>query len=79
MALHIFLSSSLRKAVPDYTPEMGIRLEAPPGATVAWVCEKIGIAPEAVKVSMVDGRARPLQHPLKGTERIGLFPPIGGG
>lgn len=79
MALTVFLSSSLRKEVPSYDPVRGITLEAQPGSTVADVCRQLGIRAEAVKIIMVDGRARPSDYQLKGAERIGLFPPVGGG
>jgi molybdopterin converting factor small subunit len=34
---------------------------------------------ENIKIVMVDGRSEHLDYALQGEERIGLFPPVGGG
>lgn len=79
MTLTVWLSSSLRRAAPGYDPANGMAVEAAPGASVADICQAIGIDPSAVKIVMVDGRARSMDHRLEGHERIALFPPVGGG
>lgn len=79
MALTVLLSSSLRTTVPGYDPVCGLTVDAVRGASVEEVCRTLGIDPAAVKIVMVDGRARPLDHRLEGNERIALFPPVGGG
>ncbi|MBW1721150.1 MAG: MoaD/ThiS family protein [Deltaproteobacteria bacterium] len=79
MALRIFLSSSLRKFVPSYDPDTGLDLTVEKGASVAEVCGILGIPADSVKVIMVDGRSKSLDHTLTGNERVALFPPVGGG
>lgn len=79
MALQIFLSSSLRKYVPDYDPSKGIELAIPRGTSVSEVCRELAIPTEPIKIIMVDGIGKSLDHILEGNERVGLFPPVGGG
>jgi len=79
MPMHIFLNASLRQYIPDYNPYAGITLEVPPDATPAQVIAQLGLPPAEVTLIMVDGRRREADYPLQGNERLGLFPPIGGG
>ncbi len=79
MALQIFLNATLRQYVPGYDPYRGISLEGAPGATVAQVIADLGLPAQEVTLIMVDGRGREADFVLQGNERLGLFPPIGGG
>lgn len=79
MTLQIFLNASLRRFVPGYNPYEGILLEISPGATVSQVISRIGLPAEEVTLIMVNGLRRGADFPLQGDERLGLFPPIGGG
>ena len=79
MALQIFLNASLRQYVAGYNPYHGITLEVAPGATVAQVVARLGLPAPEVTLIMVDGRRQEADCSLQGSERLGLFPPIGGG
>ncbi len=79
MPLKIFLNATLRQYVADYNPYQGISLEIAPGTTVARVIEQLGLPAQEVTLIMVDGRRREADLQLQGNERLGLFPPIGGG
>jgi molybdopterin synthase sulfur carrier subunit len=79
MALQVFLNATLRRYVPGYDPYQGLSLEMPPGSTVAQVLERLGLPLKEVTLILVDGRRREADFPLQGDERLGLFPPIGGG
>jgi sulfur carrier protein ThiS len=79
MPLHIFLNATLRRYVPGYDPFRGLFLEVAPGATVAQVIAQLGLPAQEVTLIMVDGRSRGADFVLTGDERLGLFPPIGGG
>lgn len=79
MALKIFLSSVLRKYAPAYDPVKGLEMEVSGSITVAEVCREMKIPLDNIKVIMVNGRSQELDYVLKGGERIGLFPPVGGG
>jgi molybdopterin converting factor small subunit len=39
----------------------------------------IGIPEDAVTISLVNGLRQPLDYMLKDGDRVGLFPPLGGG
>ncbi|MGA7578344.1 MAG: MoaD/ThiS family protein [Desulfobaccales bacterium] len=79
MPLKIFLNATLRQYVSGYDPYNGISLEVPAGATVALVIARLGLPAPEVTLIMVDGRRREADFVLEGNERLGLFPPIGGG
>jgi sulfur carrier protein ThiS len=79
MPLQIFLSSTLRKYVPDYDPANGVSFIVDGEKTVADICEQMNIPADKIKIIMVNGKSKPPDHILKGDERVGLFPPVGGG
>jgi molybdopterin synthase sulfur carrier subunit len=79
MPLHIFLNATLRPYVPGYDPYRGLSLEVPPGTAVSRVIDQLGLPAKEVTLIMVDGRRREADFELQGNERLGLFPPIGGG
>jgi sulfur carrier protein ThiS len=79
MPIQVFLNATLRQYVQGYDPYRGLTLEAPPGAPVSDLILRLGLPPEEVTLIMVDGVRRPPDFPLAGRERVGLFPPIGGG
>ncbi len=79
MPLQIFLNATLRPYLSGYDPYNGFSLEVPAGATVAQVIARLGLPAAQVTLIMVDGRRREADFVLQGQERLGLFPPIGGG
>jgi len=79
MPLQIFLNASLRLYAPGYNPYQGITLEVPPDTKVSHIISRLGLPPKEVTLIMVNGVRRPSDFPLQGDERLGLFPPIGGG
>ena len=79
MTLRIFLSSTLRMYIPAYDPGKGWEAEIHGGTTVADLCRQINVPVDEVSIIMVDGRMEEPEYTLKGTERIYLFPAVGGG
>ena len=79
MPLEIFLSSTLRKYIPGYDPTKGMGLSLDKEITIAELCELINIPADQIKIIIVNGKNRSLDHTLKGDERVGLFPAVGGG
>ncbi|RZB30740.1 MAG: hypothetical protein SRB1_03020 [Desulfobacteraceae bacterium Eth-SRB1] len=79
MSLKILLSSSLRKYISGYDPAKGMSFSVDEEITVEELCERINIPCDKIKIIMVNGKSKPMDHVLKGDERVGLFPPIGGG
>ena len=79
MPLQIFLNATLRQYVQGYDPYRGISLEVPPGTPVGRVMRQLGLPEREVTLIMVNGRRQEADFSLQGNERLGLFPPIGGG
>ena len=79
MPLKVLLSTTLRKYVPEYDPIKGMRVTVDREMTVAELCERMNIPADRIKVVMVNGKNKSLDYVLKGDERVGLFPPVGGG
>ena len=79
MPLQIFLNATLRQYFPGYDPYRGISLEISPGTPVGRVMRQLGLPEREVTLIMVDGRRQEADFFLQGNERLGLFPPIGGG
>ncbi len=78
MRLEIRLYATLRQAAPA-APAGVFSLDVPAGATVAQVLGLIKIDPADVRMIMVNGLAAEPDHILKDGDRLGLFPPLGGG
>lgn len=79
MALKVLLSASLRRHVPGYDPMVGLDLPHAPGMSVADLLAGLGLAPQEVKIIMVNGVHADAQRPLADGDRVGLFPAVGGG
>lgn len=79
MPLQVFLNASLRLYVPGYDPYKGVTLEMAPGTPVFSLISQLGLPPEEVTLIMINGRRQQPDFLLQGDERVGLFPPIGGG
>jgi len=79
MPLQIVLNATLRPYVYGYDPYKGISLKVPSGTAVSQVIVQLGLPAKEVTLIMVDGRRREADFVLQGGERLGLFPPIGGG
>ncbi len=79
MSLQIFLNATLRQYVAGYNPYQGLSLEVAPGTSVSQVIDRLGLPPQEVTLIMVEGRRQESDFTLQGHERLGLFPPIGGG
>jgi len=50
-----------------------------PGVTVRDMLEQLGVPIEKAKLIFVNGLKKDLDVALKGGERVGIFPPVGGG
>lgn len=77
--MKIFLSSTLRKYIPGYDPEKGHEIQVRKGTSVSDLCKQMNIPVDMVTIIMVDGRSKDHEHVLNGSERVHLFPAIGGG
>lgn len=73
--IQIKLFASLQKFMPataeNYTIEVGI--------TVGALLQQLDIPQDMIKLVFVDNVHAGLTSILKGGERVGIFPPVGGG
>ncbi|MBU4276536.1 MAG: MoaD/ThiS family protein [Proteobacteria bacterium] len=79
MPLLVKLSTTLRKQVPGYDPNTGLDLEFVPGESAEGLIQRLGLDPKRIKIIMVNGRSAALDQELRDGDRVGLFPPVGGG
>jgi len=79
MVLKVFLSSTLRQYVPGYNPSEGAEFSMNRKTTVSELCKLMNIPMAKIKIVMVNGKSEPFDYKLQGDERVGLFPPVGGG
>ncbi|WP_300156923.1 MoaD/ThiS family protein [Solidesulfovibrio sp.] len=49
------------------------------GETVGSLVDRLGIPREEIKIVFVNGQAASLDGPLADGDRVGVFPPVGGG
>jgi molybdopterin converting factor small subunit len=62
---------------PSVTPDGYLDMISP--ATVRNVVEHIALPEEKIKLVFINGVRASLDSPLEDGDRLGLFPPIGGG
>ncbi len=74
-AIQIKLFATLMKFLPDNADNYPIE----PGVTVAAIVDQLRVPAEQAKLIFIDGRRGSLDSVLHGGERVGMFPPVGGG
>ena len=79
MSVNLFLSSTLRQYIPGYDPSEGVLFSVDRKTTVSDLCRLMQIPQDKIKIIMINGRNASFDEELRGDERVGLFPPIGGG
>jgi hypothetical protein len=68
--------ASLKKYLPA---DSACRYPVEPGTPLSVVLDRLNIPEKEVKLIFVDGVKEDTSFLLKGGERVGVFPPIGGG
>jgi molybdopterin synthase sulfur carrier subunit len=77
--VRVFLSSTLRRCIPGYDPSEGVLFSVDQKTTILDLCRLMQIPLNKIKIIMVNGRNASFDYELRGDERVGLFPPMGGG
>jgi molybdopterin synthase sulfur carrier subunit len=77
MEMHINIQ--LFASLSNFTPISAGKYPIAPGTTVGMLLEHLGVAENEVKLIFVDGKKGDLTSTLQGGERVGIFPPVGGG
>ena len=62
-----------------YTPENSDCLKISNKTTVEKLIKDMGIPQDLVKLIFINGRKQTGKYRLKDNDRVGLFPPVGGG
>ncbi len=73
--IQIKLFASLQKFMPASAESYAIE----PGITVGSLLEQLGIPQDLIKIVFIDSVQAELTSTLNGGERVGIFPPVGGG
>jgi molybdopterin converting factor small subunit len=75
--IQVLLYATLRSFGPDGKGDF--QLEVPAGTKVIDVIHKLKMPIEEVKLAMVNGVSKDFEHVLAEGDRLGFFPPVGGG
>ena len=78
MILQVRLYATLRQYAPD-SPHGALTVELPDGATISEIFDALAIPAEEVRLVMVNGVDREFDTVLSPQDRVGIFPPVGGG
>jgi molybdopterin converting factor small subunit len=73
--IQIKLFASLKKFMPATAENYAIET----GVSVHKLLQQLGIPEDKIKLVFIDGVRAELTSTLKGGERVGIFPPVGGG
>lgn len=79
MRVSVRLYATLGRYRPGKASPAPFEVDLPQDATVECLLRAIGLPVEEARVVFVNGRARPGDWRLACGDRIGVFPPIGGG
>jgi len=75
----IHIDLKLFATLAGKTPPGADRFPVTQGFTIGQILEELNIAPEKAKLIFVNGMKQPLDYRLQDGDRVGIFPPIGGG
>ena len=62
-----------------FAPELGEAYPISPGISIRSLLEQLNIPQEKARLIFIDGIKANLTSTLNGGERVGIFPPVGGG
>ncbi len=78
MTVEVRLFATLRRHAPA-SPNGVMAVEMPAGSTVLELVRALNLDPKEVHLIMVNGTGCGFEQPISDGDRIGLFPPVGGG
>jgi len=73
--IHLKLFANLQ----EFTPPSADKYIIDPGIRICDLLEQIKIPREKAKLIFINGTKAELTSTLQGGERVGIFPPVGGG
>jgi sulfur-carrier protein len=78
MVLEVRLYATLRSYAPS-SPSGVVTVDLPDGSTVLDLAKKFEIDPEEIHLIMINGIGSEFDRVLIDGDRVGFFPPVGGG
>lgn len=75
----ITIELKLFVTLSQYLPDNSDCLEIENGTTVEKLILDLGIPNDLVKLIFINGKKQNGSYQLKNNDRVGLFPPVGGG
>lgn len=75
----VYVEIELFATLKKYTPENADACPVFPGKTVEELITELKIPKDKVKLVFINHRKASLETRLRGGERVGIFPPVGGG
>ena len=76
VTIEIKLYASLKKYLPDDADRV---YPVKAGTPVSVVLEQLNIPKDEARLIFINGVRKDIDAPLSGGDRVGVFPPIGGG
>jgi molybdopterin synthase sulfur carrier subunit len=77
--VQVKLFATLCRHQKSAAPAEPFSVDVAEGTTVERLATALGLPREELKISFVNGRARPLDWVLQDGDEVGMFPPVGGG
>ena len=79
MKIEVNLYATLSQYVPDGNKGPTHIVDVPAGTTVSELLNQLGVPTQSAKLIFLDGMHSDLDTVLKEGNRLGVFPPVGGG
>jgi sulfur-carrier protein len=79
MHITVKLFATLSRFSTGGLPGTPFEVTVPDSSTVQYLIDQLGIPPEEIKISFVNGIIRDTDWVLQPGDQVGIFPPIGGG
>jgi len=79
MLIEVRLYATLRQSAPATATSGVFPVQMPDGSTIGELVSAIQIDPAEIKLYMVNGASVEMDHVLHEGDRVGMFPPVGGG
>ena len=77
--MNVHIQIKLYANLNEFTPAGADNYALDQGATVAELLDKLNIPQDKVRLIFINNLKGELNSVLEGGERVGIFPPIGGG
>jgi sulfur carrier protein ThiS len=76
---YIYIDVRLFSTLKRFSPDNADRFPVKRGMTIRNLLKALGIPDDKAKLIFIDGVKGDLESTLYGEERVGIFPPVGGG